>query len=66
MAAGPSKQQIARGIREANKKASEWNKLHNTIATPRLIRASNGECAIVYDIDSDNGSAVITTLCLPK
>lgn len=64
-AAGPSKSQIAYHMKKAKQNAlnmiAKYKDLNLNI-TPRLIRASNGEAAIIYDIIKDEKKETVTSL----
>lgn len=50
MGAGPDPQRLKRALRRAEKIAEEHTRKYGTPCTARVIRASNGEAAIVYDV----------------
>lgn len=56
MGAGPTQGQIRYHMNKAKKKAQEFTKSSGLSAIPRLIRASNGEAAIVFDVTYGNGT----------
>lgn len=60
MARGPSDAFIKRVMKRCEKIAEEHTRRYGTPCTARLIRASNGEAAVVYDIKQLNGE--ITTI----
>lgn len=55
MGAGVSQQRLDRALRRAKKVAEEHTRKYGTPCQARLIRASNGEAAIVYDVTHLNG-----------
>lgn len=50
MGAGPTPEQVRYHMQKARKKAEDYSNRTLNPCTPRLIRASNGEAAIVYDV----------------
>ena len=65
MGAGPDPRVVKRALRRAEVVAEEHTKRTGTPCRARLIRASNGEAAIVYDILNVHGN-VSSFLSLPK
>lgn len=56
MGSGPSQRAIDKAMKIATNRAEEHTRKYGTPCEARLIRASNGEAAIVYDIRQMNGA----------
>lgn len=60
MGAGVPQRILDKALKRAQRVAEEHTRRYGTPCTARLIRASNGEAAIVYDIKQLNGK--VTTI----
>jgi hypothetical protein len=58
MANSPSPAYVQRKLKEAEKRAQEHTRKYGTPVTARVIRASNGEVVIVYDMKHTDGRVI--------
>lgn len=58
MGAGPTPQQVRRAERKAAAECKEFEAKYNVPATARIIRASNGEAAMLYEADGHSALSI--------